>query len=181
MYGRAIAAAALFAAGTMPAAAAAQEADMPPITAAQPDLIAQLLEATGDLVERRTDTYGDPQIVSTFGGYQGTVDFYDCDEQTHLGCTSLQFSVGLDRAVPWDMAAANEAARTMRFVSLHLDEEGDPWIQWDVVTGKDGIPAPVFLEAYNRFSDVVVEIADLVFAEEREIDGILDDSYSEQI
>ena len=108
---------------------------------------------------------GDPLILTDFYGYEGQIVFYGCDESSHDGCDSVQFTVGLDRKQPMPLEMANDLSANERYVSISLDEEGDPWLTWDVVT-LDGIPAGVFLFALRQFTAQVDAVADRVFAEE---------------
>jgi hypothetical protein len=60
----------------------------------------------------------------------------------------------------------NDISSSQRFVSIYLDEEGDPWLKWDIVT-EEGIPAGVLNSSLQQYSQQVAAIADLVFEAER--------------
>ena len=113
------------------------------------------------------DDYGDPLILTDYDGYEGQIVFYGCDDDRHDGCDSVQFTVGLDREQPMPIEMVNDLVANERFVSISLDEDGDPWLTWDVVT-LDGIPASVFLYSVRQFASQVNAVADQVFAEETE-------------
>ena len=147
--------------------AGAEGMAMTAIRASDPQRMAALLVAYGLEVELTTDSYGDPQLITDFAGWRGSVDFYDCDPERNDECGSIQFNVGFDRSEPMSLEQVNKVMAERRFASVHVDEEGDPWVQWDIITGA-GIPAPVFLEAYERFAMQVETIADVVFEEERD-------------
>ena len=118
-----------------------------------------------------TDDFDDPIIRFEGEGYKYDMLFYGCDETTHEGCNSVQLRVGFDRAKPWNAEEAMKLMREYRYTSVYLDDEGDPYIVWDIVTG-DGIPAAVFLDSIERFESNAEQSADMIFAEERvEADG----------
>jgi hypothetical protein len=155
------------AAGTFALPAAAQQPPMT-VSAADPEGMANVLRFAGYPAEVVTDDYGDPQIDTEFSGWEGVIMFYGCDEETHDGCDSIELRVGFDRKEPMTLELLNEVVAS-RFIAAFLDDEGDPWINWDIITGNDeGIPAPVFMQAVNEFSSGVEYAADLVFAEESE-------------
>ena len=142
---------------------AAQEAT---VTASDPQGIVSALEAAGYEAKLDTDGVGDPMILTELSGMSTQIYFYGCDEVTHDGCDSLQYSAGFDRKQPWTAAGALELSTKYRFTSVRLDDEGDPYIIWDVVTG-DGIPTKVFLSGVLSFSGAIENASDVVFAEER--------------
>jgi len=146
----------------LPSVAAAQSGT---VSASNAEGMARTLSEAGYSVTTETDSYGDPLLIADFNGYEGQVIFYGCDEGTHDGCDSVQFTVGLDRRDPMPLAMVNDLLANERFISISLDEEGDPWVTWDVVT-LGGIPADVFLHAVGQFSAQVELVADTVFSEE---------------
>jgi hypothetical protein len=150
------------AAGALSAQAAAQDS----VSATDPASLAQAMKYAGFAAELTTDQTGDPMIKTSFDGYTGAVFFYDCSETSHDGCQAIQFNAGLDRKQPMSPVAALELAKKYRFAAVHLDDEGDPYVGWDVLTG-DGISREVFLLALRRYSATLDDIADEVFAEER--------------
>jgi hypothetical protein len=157
-----------FAALLAPLPLAAEDPAERMISAERPDdLVFALLNAGYD-PKLLTDGIGDPAIsFSRAEGYPLMVLFYDCDEETHDKCTAIQLRGGLDRAEPWNPAEAIEISSRYRFLAVSLDEEGDPWMTWDILTGS-GIPESLFVEAVERFEATLEEAADaLVFAEER--------------
>jgi len=149
----------------IPAGAAAQSApDI--VTASDPDGVVSAMAYAGYEATLGTDAYGDPKIDGSFGGWSGSVWFYGCDELTNDGCTSLQLVVGFDRKDPMPLEMLNDISSSQRFVAIYLDEEGDPWLKWDIVT-EEGIPAGVLNSSLQQYSQQVAAIADLVFEAER--------------
>lgn len=112
-----------------------------------------------------TDDFDDPLIKFEGQGYKYDMLFYGCDESTHDKCDSVQLRVGFDRAKPWTPAEAMKISREYRYTSIVLDDEGDPYLLWDIVTGA-GIPAAVFLDSVARFEENAELAAEKIFAEE---------------
>lgn len=144
---------------------AAAQAQPPVVSAVDPAGLVNLLDLAGYQPKLGKDDLGDPKIEIDLSGYSATLFFYGCDETAHTGCTSLQIQVGFDRKKPWTDKEALALAKKYRFASVWLDDSGDPWLQWDIVTG-DGIPAKVFLQSINMFRDTVDDAGDIVFAGE---------------
>lgn len=133
------------------------------ITAKQPSGIVNALINAGYEANLETDNLGDPLIRFKGEGYRMSVVFYGCDKNNNDNCDSVQLRVAFDRPQPWRADAAMEIARKYRYASIWLDDEGDPIITWDIVTG-DGIPRTIFLSNVRRFEDTVDNAAALVFA-----------------
>ncbi|ANU07773.1 YbjN domain-containing protein [Paraurantiacibacter namhicola] len=137
------------------------------VTAADPDSVRDALLSAGFPATMDTDSVGDPMVRTEMGGYKARIMFYGCDEETNTGCDSLQFVVGLDRESPMPLPILNELSKEWRYISIYLDEEGDPFFNWDIVTG-DGLATSIFLDSVRRFSDNVAAAAERVFEEERD-------------
>ncbi len=144
-----------------PAGAAAQ-AETLVASAGDPTGLVNLLDLAGYQPKLSKDDLGDPKIEIDLSGYSATLFFYVCDETVHTGCTSLQIQAGFDRKQPWTDKEALSLAKKYRFASVWLDDSGDPWLQWDIVTG-EGIPAKVFLQSINMFRDTVDDAGDILF------------------
>lgn len=143
------------------APAAAQSAPAT-VTAKNPEGVAAALRFAGYPAKLGTDAAGDPKIETEFGNYKGLIFFYGCDEKTHRNCDSIQFHVGFDREKAMKLQTVNELVTKYRFASIQLDNEGDPLVQWDIITD-DGIPTGVFLHSFRRFGEVADTIAQTVF------------------
>jgi len=120
------------------------------VKSAEPETLISALESAGYSSVLSKDDVGDPLINVELHGQMVQILFYDCDEDTHDGCGAIQLSVGFDRKEPMDPAAALALARQLRFIAVSLDETGDPFLQWDIITG-NGVAAPVFLKSIRRF------------------------------
>ena len=98
------------------------------------------------------------------------VSFYilidDCDEAIPDYCQSVVFSFAWDRNTPMSSDAVARANQTFRYITVFLDEDGDPYAQWVVFTGEKGIPQEVFSAALERYLDVVAEFWDFAFEDD---------------
>lgn len=135
------------------------------LSASDPAGIVTALKDAGYSPSLDKDSYGDPIIGFELAGYDTEMMFYGCDEETHDRCDSVQLRAGFDREQPWTATEALKISKAYRFVSIWLDEDGDPWVQWDIVTGQ-GIPAPVFLKAIESFGETLEDTAEMVFKDE---------------
>lgn len=152
-------------AALMASVSAAGQAAPESISAADPQSVAAAMRYAGYPVELKTDSVGDPMIETDFSGYKGYVYFYGCDKEMHQNCDSLQLTGGFDGDKPVQLNALNGQLSKMRFAAAWVDNEGDPWVQHDIVT-LTGIPAPVFLKALDNFSWALGEIGDAFFQEQ---------------
>ncbi len=125
------------------------------VTAADPATVVSALEMAGYRAELTTDNIGDPKVVTRLSGREVQLFFYGCDSESHDGCDQLQFMVGFDAEQPLDAARVERFMHDRRFASMSLDEEGDPWLSWDIVTGTEGIPTSVFLQSARLFTEAV--------------------------
>ncbi|BDI61357.1 YbjN domain-containing protein [Qipengyuania nanhaisediminis] len=151
---------------SLSAPAAAQE-PITSISAGKPAELTVVMMNAGYTVELAEDGIGDPMIISELIGMPLRIYFYGCDEEDNSGCTSLQLSTGFDRRKPWSRGEALQISEQLRYAAVRLDEEGDPFISWDIYTG-DGIPTTVFLASLDEFARTIQLTADIVFAEEEQ-------------
>lgn len=91
------------------------------------------------------------------------VNFSDCDEAIPDLCETLVLSTSWNRETPISDTAIAEANRKFKYVSVFRDEEGDPVMQWAILTGTAGIAPPLFLNALQRYQDVVRDFDDVAF------------------
>ena len=136
------------------------------VSAFNPGGMAKVMRDAGYKADLDVDDYGDPVIKTSFGAYGGSVYFYGCDDTNHDRCDSVQFRAGLDRKKAMPLSLLNEVTKKYRYSAVWLDDEGDPWVNFDVFTSA-GIPKDVFLAALKAYSENLGEVADRVFAEER--------------
>lgn len=136
------------------------------VSAFNPGGMAKAMRDAGYKADLDVDDYGDPVIKTSFGAYGGSVYFYGCDDTNHDRCDSVQFRAGLDRKTTMPLSLLNQVVKKYRYSAVWLDDEGDPWVNFDVFTNA-GIPKDVFLTALKAYTDNLGNVADQVFAEER--------------
>lgn len=118
----AIAAAALAAAG--PAAAAPI-----PDGGVTVQEVAQALQTKGYKAEIGRDRLGDPMITSALDGSNFQVLFYDCESGR---CAAIQFATAFDLESGLTLDRINSWNRQKRFGRAYLDDERDPFVEYDV-------------------------------------------------
>lgn len=91
--------------------------------------VAAWLQGAGYKAELSRDKTGDPMIRSASGGVNFTVLFYDCKNDR---CRALQFSSGFDLGDGMTLAKANEWNKKHRYLKTYLDDEMDPYVEFDV-------------------------------------------------
>ena len=87
------------------------------------------LQKAGYKAELSKDDSGDPQIKSAAEGRNFFVNFYDCQAGR---CKAIQFSAGFDLDKGLTLAKINEWNRKNRYLKAYLDDENDPYVQYDV-------------------------------------------------
>lgn len=117
------------AAMTALAAGAAQAEDIHKDGMTGPEVSAWLQKG-GYKAELTKDDSGDPMINSAADGHNFKIYFYDCDAAKR--CKALQFSAGFDLKEGLTLAKANEWNRKNRYLKAYLDDDLDPYVQYDV-------------------------------------------------
>lgn len=99
-----------------------------------------VLRSMGLSPELGVDDAGDPQIEFRINGLHSQLRFYDCRAADgRCGSLQLQTAVDLDDGISF--SSANRFNRQYRYVRLYLDEEMDPWLQYDFeVLHSDAVP-----------------------------------------
>ncbi len=92
----------------------------------------------------------------------------DCDEAIPDFCETLVLSTKWDRTVPISDAAIATANQQHKYVSVWRDEDGDPLLQWAILTRREGIPTPVFLDGLERYLSVAQDFWDVAFEGDEE-------------
>ena len=77
-----------------------------------------------------TDALGDPQIQFVIDGLHAQLNFYDCKKQDGR-CGSLQLETAVDLENGTTYRVANAFNKQYRYVRMHLDDEMDPYVQYD--------------------------------------------------
>lgn len=147
------------------AMAPAAYAQDPRVTANDPASVVAALEMAGYQPKLSKDGIEDPMIEVKISDYSSRIYFYGCDKDTHQGCDTLMLSTGFDRKKPWTHDNATAMMKDWRFASVYLDDEGDPYVTYDIVT-LEGMPTKLFLASVSRYGDALAGIADKIFADE---------------
>jgi hypothetical protein len=124
------------------------------------DVIASFLENYGLPVEKTVDPDGDPKLDSRIEGTRFSVYFYGCE--TGAVCDSLQFSTGFDLEQPMSLEQVNEWNRAKRYGKVYVDEDGDPYFEYDVNLDFDGIGAKNFDDTIDVWRAVLAEFRDFI-------------------
>jgi len=122
-----IALAAAMAAALSVSAAQAQSIDEDGMTGPE---VAAWLQKAGYKAELSKDETGDPLIDSAAEGAKFKIYFYDCNPAKR--CKALQFSAGFDLKEGLKLEQANTWNRKNRYLKAYLDDDGDPYVQYDI-------------------------------------------------
>ena len=137
----------------------ADEAEVPTmVRATDPQGLMAVLRGAGyDSVKfhPRAEGRAAASIEIVVEGLTFLVLFSDCEEAIPDFCETLVLSTSWDRKTPISDAAITKANQQYRYVSVWRDEDGDPFMQWAILTRRDGISAPLFLNAIERYLGVV--------------------------
>jgi len=123
----ALAAVAALAAGSAQAQAPSQTINAAGMTGPE---VAAWLQKAGYKAELTTDSDDDPMINSAAEGQTFKIYFYDCDKAKR--CKALQFSAGFDLKEGLKLEKVNEWNRKNRYLKAYLDDDLDPYVQYDV-------------------------------------------------
>lgn len=92
--------------------------------------------------------------------------FTDCEDAVPDFCDTLVLSTSWDRTIPMSDSAIAEANRTYKYVSIWRDEEGNPVVQWAILTRDSGVASPLFLNALQRYLDIVRDFDEVAFEDD---------------
>lgn len=119
------------------------------IEAAKPATIVTALQNAGYKAVLDKDNDGEPKITSAANGAKFTVFFYGCEQ--HIACKSIQFYAGYTMKAKPTQQKINEWNANNRFATGFIDKDGDPNIEWDVVT-EGGLSATLFAGVTDRWT-----------------------------
>jgi hypothetical protein len=91
--------------------------------------VASALQAKGYQAEIGRDSGGDPMISSALDGSSYKILFYNCKSGR---CASIQFATAFDMKNGLTLAKVNSWNREKRFGRAYLDDEMDPFVEYDV-------------------------------------------------
>ncbi len=131
------------------------------LVTADPDVILLEMQKAGFLVTRDTADDGTPRLNSKVSGISFRVYFYGCEEATNP-CTSVQFSAGYDLDNPLSALKINEWNSDYRYVRTYIDDEGDPYIKFDLWLDGDGMGRGNFAENLDIWRSQVESFEDFI-------------------
>ena len=123
-----------------------------PMLTADADRIAQVMADAGYQTTRSTDAEGMPKLDGDIDGWSFSVYFYGCRGTL---CDAIQFAAGFDEDQPMDQRIINDWNRNTRFGRAYLDEEGDPWVEYDINMEGDGVSVSNFNESLAYWDTIV--------------------------
>lgn len=141
--------------------------------------VAEVLRTAGYEIEihARSEAGALARIEIVDGEDIATLIFNDCNEAIPDFCETIVLSTWWDRTLPISDEALAAANRNLRYVSVFCDKDGDPEMQWAILTRREGVPATVLLDALKRFLDVAREFGEFAFdGDEPAVEGSSDDT-----
>ena len=120
------------------------------------DAMVEIMLDEGFRARRDVDGYGAPMIESAASGHTFYVYFYGCDEGG-ANCVSMQFKAGFDMQDGTTAEHLNEWNAAKRYASAYMDDEDDPFIDYDIVLGPSGISLDAFKRSLYTWERAVGE------------------------
>lgn len=148
--------------------AQAQEAATPMVKATDAAGLLKILREAGYKAkfEDVTEEGEKPSIeVETRDGPVYVI-FVDCEEAVPDFCETLVLSTSWDRDTPISDKVITESNYNFKYVSIWRDESGDPVAQWAILTRDIGVPQPLFLNALQRYLEIVRDFGEIAFADD---------------
>jgi hypothetical protein len=143
----------------------AQEKPPAAVKATDASGLLAILEAAGyetKLYPRKDEDSPASIELTTRGGYSSII-FSDCKDSVPDFCETLVFSTKWNRDLPISDSAIVDANRKLEYVSVWRNEDGDPVVQWAILTRDIGVSPALFLNALQRYLDVVSEFDEVAF------------------
>ncbi|PLK24925.1 hypothetical protein C0V72_04095 [Porphyrobacter sp. TH134] len=116
----------------------------------------------------RKDEDSETAIEVTTRDGDVSVQFTDCQDAVPDFCETLVFSTSWNRKAPMPDSAIAEANKKFKYVSVWRDENGDPVMQWAILTRDFGIAPALFLNALQRYLDIVRDYDEVAFEGDEE-------------
>lgn len=133
-----------------PLPAAAQEM----LTGANPFAFVTTIRDEGYKAELSEDDNGNPKIEGRMGRSNYTIYFLGCEDSQ--GCNSIQFSAGYGKPEGWPIAEVNAWNRAWRYGKAHVDDEGNPYLKYDINTDY-GVTRASFADSLDIWRILVAE------------------------
>src|SRR5262245_63232363 len=129
------------------------------VSAEDPGALIAIIQDLGFQAKLETDDVGDPVILSSSGGVDFRIYFYEC--KNNKRCKSLHFSVGYDLADGSSLDAVQQWNADKRFASAYLDGESDPFLQMDINTD-GGITQKNFENTFELWQELKGEFEQFI-------------------
>lgn len=129
------------------------------VSAENPGALIEIIQDLGFQAKLETDDVGDPVILSSSGGVDFRIYFYEC--KNNKRCKSLHFSVGYDLADGASPDAVQQWNADKRFASAYLDDESDPFLQMDINTD-GGITQSNFENSFHLWQSLKGEFEQFI-------------------
>ncbi|SMX26927.1 hypothetical protein TRP8649_01025 [Pelagimonas phthalicica] len=139
----------------LPLAAAAQST----VDASDANVLAALLKNEGYFIDITTDKVGDPLLKGKLDGTNYDIFFYDCTNNAN--CRTIQFQVGYDMTNGMSLQRANQWNSDMRYATVHLDDEMDPFLQMDLNIDY-GVSSENFVDNFKMWANVLGQFEDFI-------------------
>ncbi len=123
------------------------------ISAKEPDKVLAAMQEYGFASTLSTDSDGDPMISSKVSKSDFFVIFYGCEE--NKDCKSIMFRAGYDLTNPISALKVNEWNRDKRFGKAYIDDQGDPFLEFEVNMFADGVGEENFQDTLDWWRLVV--------------------------
>lgn len=148
--------------------AQAQETATPLVKATDAKALLKILREAGYKAkfEEVTEEGAKPSIEIETREGPVYVIFADCEEAVPDFCETLVLSTSWDRETPISDKVITESNYNFKYVSIWRDETGDPVAQWAILTRDIGVPQPLFLNALQRYLDIVRDFGEIAFADD---------------
>jgi hypothetical protein len=148
--------------------AAAQDAATPMVKATDAKGLLKVLQAAGYKAkfEDVAEPGEKPSIEITTRDGPVYVVFSDCEEAVPDFCETLVLSTSWDRDTPISDKVITESNYNFKYVSIWRDEAGNPVAQWAILTRDIGISQPLFLNALQRYLEIVRDFSEVAFVDD---------------
>ncbi len=150
----------LFSGLTAAAFVASSTIAMAEITAKDPDAILRAMQDFGLVATMGKDDGGDPKISSRVSDTKFSVYFYGCED--NMNCASIMFKAGYDLNNGISALKINEWNRDKRFAKAYIDDEGDPFMEFDVNLAFDGMGEKNFADNLDWWRLLVEDFEEFI-------------------
>lgn len=161
----------------------AQQTDLKRVTATNMDGVAKTLRDAGydiEVVERVEGENSAYINIDTGTGQIGVI-FSDCNDAVPDFCETLILSTWWERDTPISDRAIVAGNYNNKYVSVFRRDDGNPGMQWAILTRREGVPSTLFLNALHRFAGIARDFRDVAFQKETTSEAeALDDTSEEE-